>query len=477
MTYRKLLLFLLLIIPVELWSQKDALDGMLSDSLLKGTSFSICFEDVASGEIIFSFDAERNLAPASVMKLYPTSAALMLLGDDYRFSTEVGWVGSYNSRRGVLEGDIVIRGGGDPALGSALFAEHYGDVTGSWAEALAAAGLRRVTGRVAAAASCYDYQPTPPGWAWEDLGNYYGAGVYDINFNDNTYNIFLSGTGEGNRPVIDSVDKAGSNILITNYLISSGTDDEGYVFDAPYSQEAWLAGSIPANGITVLKASLPDPPQTVAFLLEDALRKRGVEINGKTSRKRLDVPSGKLSGTVITTLSPPLSEIVKTTNHESMNLYAEQLCKHLGLVVNGKPSFSEGITVIKSFLDTIGCNPFGAVILDASGLSSNNNISALMTVKLLRYMYLSREHDTFLASLPEGGVSGTMKNYFRGDVFKGKVRAKTGSMTSVRSFGGYVITNNGKTIAFTIIANGFTAPWRQVTNRMEKIVEEIILNY
>ena len=115
-----------------LCGQQTALDAMLADTTLTGTSYSICYADAVTGEVIFSYDADRNLASASVMKLYPTSISLSLLGSDYRFATGIYMTGSFNTRKGILDGDIVIRGGGDPSLGSDYFSDHYGDVTAAW---------------------------------------------------------------------------------------------------------------------------------------------------------------------------------------------------------------------------------------------------------------------------------------------------------------------------------------------------------
>jgi D-alanyl-D-alanine carboxypeptidase/D-alanyl-D-alanine-endopeptidase (penicillin-binding protein 4) len=456
--------------------QEAAIETLLADTTLTGTSFSICFADAVTGEIVFGYDADRNLASASIMKLYPTSVSLSLLGADYRFSTKVFMSGHFNERKGILDGDIIILGGADPALGSSYFADHYGDVTAQWAESLAAMGLRRVKGRVAAAESIYDNNPVPGGWPWADLGNYYGAGVYDINFNDNKYNIYVTGLSEGSPAVIDSVDKYGENMHLRNYLTSSGRSDNGYVYNAPYSTNAWISGSVPADSSMILKASMADPPSTLVNLLNRDMELAGIRIDGSPASDRLVLKSESATP-VCETLSPPLSEIIKTTNHQSVNLYAELLRKHLGYVIGKEGSFSAGSGVIRSFLDSIGCEPYEAVMLDGSGLSPNNNISALMTTRLLVHMFNSKDSAAFIASLPAAAVSGTMKSYFRSDVFRGKVIAKTGSIGSVRSFAGYVTTNSGRRLAFTMIANGFTAPWRRITNGMENIMEEVIITY
>lgn len=481
MTRRNFIIIILVVAALvstlpRLNAQEAVLASMLADTTLTGTSYSICFADAVTGEVVFGFDADRNLASASVMKIYPTAISLSLLGADYRFSTSVFMAGRFNSKKGILNGDVVILGGGDPALGSAYFADNYGDVPARWAEALAAAGLRRVTGRVAAAESVYDHDPVPGGWSWADLGNYYGAGVYDINYNDNKYNIYVTGFSEGMPAVIDSTDKYGREMHIGNYLTSSGNSDNGYVYNAPYSTDAWISGSVPADSSMVLKASMPDPPFTVVNQLNVALKNAGIKVKGSPVRERVSLNSESYTP-VCVTLSPPLSEIISTTNHESVNLYAEALRKHLGWAVQSDGSFSAGSAVIRGFLDSIGCEPYEAVMLDGSGLSPNNNISALMTTRLLVHMYNSRDSAAFLVSLPAAGVSGTMRSYFRSDLFRGRVIAKTGSIGSVRSFAGYITTNSGRKLAFTMIANGFTVPWRQVTNNMERIAGDIIVRY
>lgn len=470
------LLLLSSCMTLYLSGQQQVMDSIMADTALTGTSWSVCFADAVTGEIIYRHDADRNLASASVMKLYPTSAALAFLGPDYRYETGLYISGKFNPRRGILDGDVVISGGGDPALGSEYFADHYGDVTATWVNALREAGVRRVRGRVAAAESIYDFNPAPSGWAWGDLGQYYGAGVYDININDNMYKIYITGNAEGEPAIIDSVQDYGRDIILTNYLSSSGRTDRGYVYNAPYSDMAWVTGSVPADSSFALRASIPDPPLALVKKLDAAMRAAGIRIDGQPSTLRvpLDTTSSIM---VFTTLSPSLAAIVCVTNHESVNMYAEALRKHLGYEILGQGTFSAGSAVIRHFLDSIGCEPYEAVMLDGSGLSSNNNISALMTVRLLVHMNNSDCAVPFLASLPEGAVSGTMKNYFRDEVFKGRVVAKTGTITSAKSFAGYFTTNSGRRIAFTTFANGFNVPSRTITDYMENLVREIILKY
>ena len=470
-----LLILVSLSIP-SLNGQREVMDSILADTAFTGTSYSFCFADAVTGEIIFSHDAERNLSSASVMKLYPTSVALSLLGPCYRYATTLCLAGEFNSKKGVLDGDVIIIGGGDPALGSEYFSEHYGDVVGTWVKALRNAGVRRIKGRVAAAESIYDFNPAPDGWAWGDLGYSYGAGVYDINFNDNKYRIFVTGKSEGEPAVIDSAEIYGRGIKLTGSLISSGRSNRSDIYTAPYSSSATLTGTVPADSSISMRTSIPDPPLALVRMLDEAMRSEGIDITQKPVSDRVSL-DGKRTLIISVTDSPPLAEIIKVTNNESVNMYAEAIRKHLGYELLGKGTFSAGSAVIRHFLDSIGCEPDKAVILDGSGLSSNNNISALMTVKLLVHMHNSTVAEPFISSLPMGAVSGTMKNYFLDDVFKERVVAKTGTITSAKSFAGYFTTNSGRRIAFTTFANGFTVPSRMITDNMERVVREIILKY
>jgi D-alanyl-D-alanine carboxypeptidase/D-alanyl-D-alanine-endopeptidase (penicillin-binding protein 4) len=475
-TRLSLLLLLACILPASLSGQQEVMDSILADTSFTGTSYSFCFADAVTGEIIFSHDAERNLSSASVMKLYPTSVALSLLGPCYRYSTTLCLAGDFNSRKGVLDGDVIIVGGGDPSLGSTYFSDHYGDLIGNWVQALKNAGIRRVRGRVAASESLYDLSPVPDGWAWGDLGYSYGAGVYDININDNKFNIYITGRSEGQPAIIDSLDRYGRAISVTGNLVSSGRSNRSDFWIAPWASAGVITGRVPADSSIIFRASVSDPPLALVTILDEAMRSAGIEITGEPGPDRVTA-AGRNLLTVAVVTSPPLSEIVRVTNHESVNMYAEAIRKHLGYEILGTGTFSAGSAVIRHFLDSIGCKTEHAVMLDGSGLSSNNNINALMTVKLLVHMHNSNIAGPFEASLPIGAISGTMKNYFRDEVFNGRVVAKTGTITSAKSFAGYFTTNSGRRIAFTTFANGFTVPSRMITDNMERIVREIILKY
>jgi D-alanyl-D-alanine carboxypeptidase/D-alanyl-D-alanine-endopeptidase (penicillin-binding protein 4) len=474
----KLLLFLLFLISLPSLSQEKAFDSLLADSVMKHAAISFYVIDADSGRIVFDYNSEKSLIPASVMKLVTTSAAFELLGPGYTFKTTIGYTGDLNKRSGTLKGDIVIKGGGDPALGSKEFEEYYADFTGKWIDEIKKAGIKKINGRIITDDSRYDYQPVPPVWLWEDMGNYYGAGAYGLSLFDNYYEIHFKTSFDSSNHIITGVFPEECRTELSDRLIVSGTDAEGYVFAAPYNKGGWIAGTIPSNEDDfVLKASIQDPPLLMAEIIDKKLRSAGIKISGDPATARLEssVPEEVISISEVT--SPPLKEIIEVLNHESVNLYAEHLLKELGKVFKNDGSTLSGTLVINEFLGNAGVNTDGMFIEDGSGLSPLDAVNAKGLVDLLFYMKnKGRYFNEFFASLPDAGKEGTLKNYFKDPAFNSRMSAKSGSMTRVRSYSGYIKTYADNDLIFSIIINNFSGPSRYIVAHIEEILKEIILN-
>ena len=263
-----------------------------------------------------------------------------------------------------------------------------------------------------------------------------------------------------------------------NWLVAAGTSDEGYVFAAPYSTNGWLAGTIPVNREDfVLKASIADPPLLIAKMINERLEAEDITISGDPTTIRIEQKN--LSEDVVPiaeTISPHLADIIEVLNHESVNLYAEHLIKELGKMYKNNGSTAAGIEVIKDFLHDAGIETDGMFIEDGSGLSPLNAINTGELVNLLIYMKRRGKYfPEYYSSLPDAGKEGTLKNYFRDPVFDSRLKAKSGSMTRVRSFAGYFTTSSGKNMVFSIIINNYTGPSQNITSGIEEIIKEIIL--
>ena len=475
--FRFSLSLILIVTTLEAAGQKSTLESLLADSVMRYASISMLITDIKTGEDVLELNPDRSLTQASVMKLVTSAAAIELLGPQYTFTTTIGYTGKINN--GVLKGDIIIKGGGDPTLGSDYFPEQDDNFIETWVREIGAAGIKKIKGRVITDDSYYDYLPIPADWNWEDIGNYYGAGVYGLSLYDNTLKLHFATTPEGGKPVLSGVEPEGTGMEFINRLTSSGKSDQGYVFSSPYNSQGWIEGTIPANREDfVLKASIPDPPLLVASLLTSSLAGAGITVSDAPSTKRLS-PSADTDFAVkiSETVSPPLSEIIKVLNHESVNLYAEHLLKELGRSYRGEGTLKAGRAVAEAFLDSIGVDTGGMFILDGSGLSAQDAVNARGLTMLL--VHMKREginYEYFLNSLPEAGKNGTLKNYFRDPLFEANLRAKSGSMSRVRSYSGYFTTLSGRDMAFTIIINNYLGSSAYLITAIENILKECILN-
>jgi D-alanyl-D-alanine carboxypeptidase/D-alanyl-D-alanine-endopeptidase (penicillin-binding protein 4) len=458
-------------------AQQGSIDRFLSDSVMRHGSFSLCIMDANTGEIIADHNSSNSLSQASVMKLITSAAALEILGPDYTFKTIVGYTGEIRGKSGILDGDIIIKGGGDPALGSDNFPDHYAGFIDKWVKDIKDIGIKRIEGRVITDDSYYDYQPVPPGWNWEDIGNYYGAGAYGLSIFDNTLKIHFKTGVEGSVPTMTGLFPEESMEQLVNYLTASGTSDQGYVFSSPYNSSGWIAGTIPVDREDfVLKASAPDPPLLAARILSGRLSEAGIKVRNEPTTSRIyHLAENYDMKQISVTVSPPLSAIIEVLNHESVNLYAEHLLKEMGRVVKGEGSITSGKMVINEFLDTTGVEKEGMFIDDGSGLSPQDAVNSRGLVTLLYYMKKnSRFFKDYFNSLPEAGKEGTLKGCFRDEVFEDNLRAKSGSMKRVRSYAGYFRTNTGREMIFSIIVNNYLGTSGKVISAIEEIIREYI---
>lgn len=476
---KRQLIIVFLFIPLLLPGQEKALILLLADSSMKSSSVSLCILNAQNGEPVFEFHAEESLMPASVLKLVTSSAALELLGPDYRFKTKIGYTGNLNKRTGRLTGDLVIKGGGDPALGSEYFKDHYSNFLKNWIIEIRNLGINKIEGRVIVDDSWYDYQPVPAKWLWEDAGNYYGAGAYGLSVFDNTFEIHFRTRGEGSIPEITGIVPDQCSSELSNQLIASGDTDEGYVFSAPYNKYKWIAGSIPVNREDfVLKASITDPPMLLAEVFDSMLDSAGIDVSGNPSTIRIEKKPAVNEPVIISEVSSPaLSEIIEVLNHESVNLYAEHLLKEIGRTFNNHGTTEAGIEVLYRFLKDSGVDSSGMFLEDGSGLSPLNAVTSRSLAEILLFMKNRAKYfNEFYSSLPGAGREGTLKNYFRNPVFDSNLRAKSGSITRVRSYAGYFRTLGGNEMAFSILVNNYSGSSKRIMTGIEDILLETIMN-
>ena len=434
------------------------------------------------GRTVYSYDTDRLQSPASVLKTVATATALEILGEDYRYPTTLEYDGILEN--GTLEGNLYIKGSGDPSLGSSHFALGQNKFLSTWIAALQKAGIKHITGSVISDESIFDTEGVSIKWLREDMGNYYAPGSYGISIFDNMYKLSLQTGAAGTRPVLKGTEPDIPFIRFKNYLKAAPvSSDSAYIIGAPLDDVRYLYGVLPANREAyVLKGDIPDPALYLARYLTDQLQQKGIRVDGSPSCYRIEVEENRWKKgerkEIVTTYSPTLREIASVCNHVSHNLYADALVKTVGLQYKPRrnemiSSFGRGVQVVKEYWEKKGLDVFPLRMNDGSGLAPADKVSAGFMGELLVYMATeSAVSDAFIASLPQAGIEGSVRNFLKGSKLQGKAHLKSGGITGVRSYAGY-ITKDGKTYAVAVFSNNYSCPMSRMTRALEKLLLQL----
>ena len=449
---------------------------------MRGASFSLVVKDVQEGRTVYSYDTDRLQSPASVLKTVATATALEILGEDYRYPTTLEYDGILEN--GTLEGNLYIKGSGDPSLGSSHFAPGQNKFLSTWIAALQKAGIKHITGSVISDESIFDTEGVSIKWLREDMGNYYAPGSYGISIFDNMYKLSLQTGAAGTRPVLKGTEPDIPFIRFKNYLKAAPvSSDSAYIIGAPLDDVRYLYGVLPANREAyVLKGDIPDPALYLARYLTDQLQQKGIRVDGSPSCYRIEVEENRWKKgerkEIVTTYSPTLREIASICNHVSHNLYADALVKTVGLQYKPRrnemiSSFGRGVQVVKEYWEKKGLDVFPLRMNDGSGLAPADKVSAGFMGELLVYMATeSAVSDAFIASLPQAGIEGSVRNFLKGSKLQGKAHLKSGGITGVRSYAGY-ITKDGRTYAVAVFSNNYSCPMSRMTRALEKLLLQL----
>jgi D-alanyl-D-alanine carboxypeptidase/D-alanyl-D-alanine-endopeptidase (penicillin-binding protein 4) len=438
-------------------------------SALANASVSIAVADCKSGESLLQSDPQLSLVPASILKVVTTATALEVFGPDFRFNTTLSYSG--NLRNDTLFGDLQIIGGGDPTLGSEYFPESK-NFQGKWVKALQSKNIKVITGNLILDASIYESQSIPNTWIWEDIGNYYGAGASGISVFDNLYEIHLKSENVAGKPTrITGIDPEIPNLDLTNEVLSSDINsDQAYVFGSPMENRRVIRGTIPKNQSDfVVKASVPDPSMLLASEFRKTLTSSGITLSGETKYEK----AKDITNQIAIIQSPPLRDIIKVTNHESVNLFAEHLLKHLAFQKTGLGTSKDGCKFVVQFWKDKGLDMTGFFMNDGSGLSRFNAITASQMVAILSYMKTGSANSTdFYQSLAAVG-NGTLTVFTDVSFPNECLRAKSGSMTRVRCYAGYLTSISGRQLSFAIMLNNFSCSQKEATREIEELLVEL----
>jgi D-alanyl-D-alanine carboxypeptidase/D-alanyl-D-alanine-endopeptidase (penicillin-binding protein 4) len=421
--------------------------------------WGIAVQSMDRNERIFELQPKTLLVPASVAKLAVVATAAEAVGWEYRFETTLQATGPIVD--GVLKGDLLVVGSGDPTIGGRGGGDQADPLT--WATELRTRGIRRIEGRIIGDDDAIE-EPRPQlAWAWDDLGYPSGALFGALNYAENRMTVGVTAGSEPGSPASIGFDRRRISRQIVNRVVTGAPGSQQLIWpeQRPGEPSLTIAGSIPVGAKPVqLTVAVGNPTIWVASVLRSYLQGEGIDVGGDAwdIDDVMPPPDRTQAQVLISTRSRPLREIVQPLLKESINLYAEAVMR-----LNappGQPRTNDAaLDGFTKRLTAWGIPTTGQQQVDGSGLSRRDTMSAETILAVLQRMHEPHhpayELSPFVTALPIAGVDGTLSERMKNTPAAGNVRAKTGTMSNIRSLAGYVRTRDEETLAFVAMVNNF----------------------
>lgn len=431
--------------PEVIQRVNTTLEDLKNDPVLRNADWGFALYNPETDKMIAAYNAHLPLVPASTTKLLTTDTAYSLLGENFRFDTQMEYSGSI-SEDGILHGDLFIVGSGDPSLGiNHAGAPSYWRLIQNFKEVLKEVGIKKIQGDIVIETAVFDTENRvlPPNIVWKKHNNYF-------------------------LPVGNTDDL---------------TVDEEYILENKHqTRQGWYYYISPTTGkLSYIKAfdnsehvdeNLPDAPAFLAKLFRKSLIKDGISV-GNIETRGYD-PNPEERHLLRDYKSPKLEDIIYFTNQTSNNRLAENLMKLAGYYTFGELSKTSGRRAVKQHLHKVDFDFRGFHYIDGSGLSHSHRVTPVAQVKFLADLMQRPYYESFYQSLPIGGLTGTLKSMFENDYSTGKIMAKTGTLRGVKALAGYINTSTGKRLTFSILVKGYAGSIAQVKKKMEELLAPTI---
>jgi len=464
------------------------IDEAIDTSEFTSARWGVCVISLGDGSLLYARNADRLFTPASNMKLYTTAVALEHLGPDFRWRTSV-YTATPIGVDGTINGDQTLYGRGAPDLSSRPVRELPASLA-QLADQMYQRGVRHVRGDVVGDESYFRSEPFGDGWQWNDIQWYFGAEPSALSIDNNEVDIEIKPATDAKLPPVARLSSADMDLKLTTDVATTAAGEQLTVgiHRGLSDNNIRVWGEFPAGtrGFGA-RLSVHDPARMAATLFITALKARGITVTGgartRDFRTPVDERFNPLQATELgNVLSQPLSDIVRVTNKESINLNAELILRTLGrergelapdpdpLAKRERGDDEAGLALIRQWLERLGIDTKALALHDGSGLSRLDLVTPEATVKLLQAASKTATASVFHDSLPVAGMDGTLNARLR--QYQGRVSAKTGSLTYTNSLSGYLSTDNGVELAFSIICNDHTghANSAQVIDRIVGIL-------
>ena len=452
------------------------LRAIFSERAVDHGLWSAAVHSLRHGETLYSFNSFRLQTPASNQKVLTTAAAAERLGWDYRYTTRIYTTGAVDSN-GAVNGDLVVVSDGDPTINPrhpqrwAIFDE--------WGKQLAAKGIRTVNGHLIGDDNAFEEPGWGLGWAWDDLAFGYGAAASALQYNENQVELMVGPGLEAGARAIISMSPAGSGLIIDHQVttVAPGEPSRITLLRPPGSDRLVVSGQVAVGSPPITEyAAVDNPTQVYLNAMRVALGRQGVNIE----RTPLDIdavrvaPDMSKATLLLEDRSPSLAEIIDVTLKWSRNIYAETMLR--SMAPDGAPKTAAGgLAALEETLNDWGIFRDYFLARDGSGLSRYDYLTADALTWLLTYLWADPKHaELYRAALPVFGVTGNIAGRLKDTPASGRVWAKTGSMSQVRSLSGYIVTAEGEPLVFAFIVNGFRVPSREIDAAMDRALLRLV---
>ena len=447
---------------------QHTVDSIVAAPMWRNARLGILVVDPETGDTLVSHDADRLFMPASNQKLLTGAIATTVLGPDYRWRTPVLLHGVQRGR--TWHGNVYLQGSGDPSISDALRGGRAQSAFDDAIAALRARGIRRITGRILPFGDALPGLTTGYGWAYDDFDAAYSAAIDELMFNEGELYV----TVKAGRTVGAAVSASTSpTVRYPALRIEATTRDSGNVSvpgapRPPRLQAAYdsvghalvLTGTLALGDSARLTVAYRHPADAFVAAFGESLASARLVVQGKPIARR-DTATRALD-TLAVIVSPPFADVLKRMEKPSQNQMAELFFRTVALHATGSGSADSAQAIGTRTLASWGITTADVAYRDGSGLSRHDYLTPRSVVKVLDVMRRSPHYALFRDALPIAGVDGTIRSRMRGTPAEGNVRAKTGTLDKARALSGYVTTANGRVVLFSMLANNFTVPNRDV---------------
>ena len=454
---KKLFILFIAIITTQAYAQNidkvfnSAFKKLAEDPTFKHATIGLYVVNTTTGKTVTEVNTNIGVAPASCQKVITASTAFELLGHDYTYKTTLAYTG--NIVNGVLNGNLILKGSGDPTLGSWRYTgANEEKVIDDLKKAIVQEGIHEIKGHVYADESLWNSEVTPDGWAWQDIGNYYGAGARALNWRENQYDLYLkSGNNIGDPVTIAGTKPAFvEGLHLESKVISAakGTGDNNYIYMPLDDSFGYVRGTTPINeNHFTISGAMPHPATQLALTLEAALKNQSLEATAENYPAKNNAEQPKV---FYTYTSPSLDSIVFHFLRRSINLYGEALLKTMAYNFTKAGNTDSGVNVIHNFWKDKGIEPYAINIVDGSGLSPSNRVTTQALVTVMEYARKQKWFPSFYDALPT--ISG--------------IKMKSGSINGVISYTGYIKGKDNNQYTFSFVINNFDGSGNAVRRKM-----------